>query len=87
MRFDLEKLLTFWQLRDIVVRQADAKPKIVGHKRIRLDNGTVNLSVLYYKIGDEFELSFVQKIVTDSKLGTSIEQLTGDEAMAELELI
>jgi len=40
--------------------------------------------VLYYKIGNEYELSFVQKIITDPKLGTSIEQLAGNEAMEEL---
>jgi len=84
MRFDLEKLLTFWQLRDIVVPLEDNEAKLVGHKRLRLDNGTVNLSVLYYKIGDEYELSFVQRIVPDLKFGTSITQLTGDEAMEEL---
>jgi len=87
MRFDFEKLLTFWELRNIVVQEAEPKQKVVGHKRIRLANGTVNLSVLYYKIGDEYELSYVQQITTDKRFGTSMVRLLGDDALEAIESI
>ena len=86
MKFNLEKLLIFWQLRNIVIYKESELP-IVGHKRIRLDNGKVNLSVLYYKIEDEYELSFVQRVEADPELGTSITHLLGNKAMAELNKI